>query len=120
LISPIELAKQLGNSLAESPEFKAYQKAKAEVEKQESAKMMIEDFRIKQMEYEQKRYNGDKLLEPYEVELNRLAEVMSMNSYIRDYMMAEYQFGQMFMEIQHIIGEAVGIENPEIPELEAE
>ncbi|MGE5581144.1 MAG: YlbF family regulator [Bacillota bacterium] len=109
----LELARQLANSLAESREYQDYSKAKVLLEEHEAAKVMLDDFRKKQWELERKKLNGDKLLEPYEEELRKLAEIIGLNPYIREYLMAEFQFMQLMMEIQKIIGEAVGIEAPE-------
>ena len=109
----IELAKQLGKSLAESEAFQNYQKAKASLEEHESAKIMLGDFRKKQWELEQKRSQGDQLLEPLEQELRKLAEIIGLNPYIREYIMAEVQFSQIMIEIQDIIATAVGLKLPE-------
>lgn len=110
---PIEFAKQLGNSLAQSEEYRKYQKVKQDLEQHEAAKAMLEDFRKKQWEYERKKINGDLLLEPYETELKKLVEIIGLNPYIREYLMAEYQFTQLMMEVQRIIGEAVGLQMPD-------
>lgn len=110
----IELAKQLARALAESEEFRNYQSAKKNLEEHEAAKVMFEDFRKKQWELEKKRINGDKLLEPYENEIKKLSEIIGLNPYVREYLMAEYKFSQMMLEIDKIIGEAVGIKVPEL------
>ena len=106
----IELAKQLAKSLTESSEYQEYAKAKTNLEVHEAARIMLEDFRKKQWELERKKANGDKLLEPYEEELRKLAEIIGLNPFIREYLMAEFQFTQIIMEIQRILGEAVGIQ----------
>lgn len=109
----IELAKQLAKSLAESQEYQNYLQAKQILEGHEAAKTMLEDFRKKQWELERKKISGDKLLEPHEQELQKLAEIIGVNPYVRDYLMAEFQFTQVMMEIQRIISEAVGLQTPE-------
>ncbi len=109
----IELAKQLVKSLTESQEYQNYKKAKSILEEHEAAKTMLEDFRKKQWELERKRVAGDKLLEPLEKELEKLAEIIGVNPYVRDYLMAEFQFTQVMMEIQRIINEGIGLQNPE-------
>ena len=112
----IELAKQLAHALGESEEFHKYERAKRNLDQHEAAKVMLEDFRKKQWEFEKKRMNGDQLLQPHEEELRKLSEIIALNPYVREYLMAEYQFSQMMVEVQKIIGEAVGIK---VPELEA-
>lgn len=76
----------------------------------EAAKTMLDDFRKKQWELERKKLNGDKLLGPYEDELRKLSEIIGLNPYIRDFLMAEYHFSKLFGEVQQIIGEAIGLE----------
>ena len=112
-MKPVELAKQLAKSLAESGEYQDYKKYKELLEKQEAAKAMLEDFRKKQWELERKKFAGEKLLVPLEEELRKLAEIIGLNPYVRDYLMAEYKFSQVFGEVQRIIAEAVGLKSPE-------
>ncbi|HEX3045119.1 MAG TPA: YlbF family regulator [Bacillota bacterium] len=112
-MSPVEIAKQLGKALADSTEYQNYKKTKQILDQHESAKVMMDDFRKKQWELERKKLNGDKLTQPAEEELRKLSEVVALNPYIRDYLMAEYQFSQVMMEVQRIIGDAVGLEMPE-------
>jgi cell fate (sporulation/competence/biofilm development) regulator YlbF (YheA/YmcA/DUF963 family) len=112
----LELAKQLAKSLTESPEYQDYEKAKHNLEAHEAARVMLEDFRKKQWELERKKAGGEKLIEPYETELRKLAEIIGLNPFIREYLMAEFQFTQIVIEIQRILNEAMGIhpleENP--------
>ncbi|MCL6590733.1 MAG: YlbF family regulator [Firmicutes bacterium] len=109
---PVELAKQLGKALAESTEYQNYKKFKGILDQHESAKAMMEDFRKKQWELERRKLSGDKQTQTSEDELRKLSEIIGLNPYIRDYLMAEYQFSQLMMEVQKIIGEAVGLEIP--------
>ena len=113
MMKPVELAKQLAYSLADSEEYQNYKKFQNILEEHESARVMLEDFRKKQWELERKRLSGEKILTPYEDELRKLSEVIGLNPYIRDYIMAEYKFSQLFAEVQRIIGDAVGLKPPE-------
>ncbi len=115
-MKPVDLAKQLAKSLADSEEYQNYAKFKKILDGHESAKIMLDDFRKKQWELERKKLSGDKLLAPYEDELRKLSEIIGLNPYIRDFLMAEYRFSEIFSEIQRIIGEAIGLQSPEDPE----
>ncbi len=110
----IEFAKQLGKALAESDEFHHYQQAKQALDEHEAARVMLDDFRKKQLEYERKKLSGEKLLEPHEQELRKLSAIVGLNPYVREYLMAELQFSNLMMEVQKIIGEAVGLKMPEL------
>lgn len=112
-MKPLDLAKQLAASLADSEEYRKYRTAKEVLDQHEAAKSMFEDFRKKQIELEQKRISGEKLLEPYETELKKLVEIVGLNPYVREYLMAEYQFSQLMMTVQQTIAKAVGIELPQ-------
>ena len=109
----VELAKQLGKALAESDEFRKYQQAKTALEGHEAARLMLEDFRQKQLEYQQKKLNGAKFLEPYETELQKLSTAIGLNPFLRDYIMAEMAFSGLMMEVQKQIGAPVGLHFPE-------
>jgi cell fate (sporulation/competence/biofilm development) regulator YlbF (YheA/YmcA/DUF963 family) len=112
-MKPVELAKQLAQSLAGSEEYQNYAKFKKVLEEHESAKVMLDDFRKKQWELERKKLSGEKLLTPYEDELRKLSEIIGLNPYVRDFLMAEYRFSQLFTEVQRIIGDAIGLRPPE-------
>ncbi len=108
----LELAKQLAKSLAECEEFLEYQKAKKILEEHEAARIMLEDFRKKQWEFEKKKIEGAQDLKAAEEELQKLAGIIGVNPYVRNYLTAEFRLSQLLMEIQRIIGEAVGISLP--------
>lgn len=110
---PQDLAKELANSIRESPEYQAWEKAKAEVDKHEAAKIMLEDFRKKQWELEKARLSGEEIKPEKEEQFKKLAEIIQYNPYVRDFLMAEYNLNKMIMEIQRIIASAVSVELPE-------
>jgi cell fate (sporulation/competence/biofilm development) regulator YlbF (YheA/YmcA/DUF963 family) len=111
-MSTIDLAREFAKSLAGCPEYLNYKYAKEKLERHEAAKMMFEDFRRKQMELERRRQNGEQYLEPAETELRKLSEVVSLNSFVREYLLAEYQFTKLMMEIQQLLAGAIEIKMP--------
>jgi cell fate (sporulation/competence/biofilm development) regulator YlbF (YheA/YmcA/DUF963 family) len=108
-MNTIDLAREFAKSLANCPEYLNYKNAKEKLEHHEAAKMMFEDFRKKQMELERRKKNGEKFLEPAEQELCKLSEVVGLNLFVREYLMAEYQFTKLMMEIQQLLTDAVDI-----------
>lgn len=108
-MNTIDLARDFAKSLATCPEYLNYKSAKEKLELHEAAKMMFEDFRKKQMELERRKVNGEKFLEAAESELRKLSEVVSLNLFVREYLMAEYQFSKVMMEIQQLLADAVEI-----------
>ena len=112
-MKPQVLAKELANSIRESPEYQAWEKAKTEVDKHEAAKIMLEDFRKKQWELEKARLSGEEIKPEQEEQIKKLAEIIQYNPYVREFLVAEYNLNQMIMEIQRIIASAVGVQLPE-------
>lgn len=112
-MKPQVLAKELANSIRESPEYQAWEKARTEVDKHEAAKIMLEDFRKKQWELEKARLSGKEIKPEQEEQLKKLAEIIQYNPYVRDFLIAEFNLNQMIMEIQRIIDSAVGVQLPE-------
>jgi cell fate (sporulation/competence/biofilm development) regulator YlbF (YheA/YmcA/DUF963 family) len=113
-MNPIDLARQLAQSLADCPEYLNYKNAKEKLEHQEAAKIMFEDFRRKQLELERRKMNGEKALEAAETELRKLAEVVGLNLFVREYLMAEYQFSKLMMEIQKLLADAMELKAPSL------
>ncbi|HHW12087.1 MAG TPA: YlbF family regulator [Firmicutes bacterium] len=112
-MKPQDLAKELADSIRESPEYQAWEKAKAEVDKHEAAKIMLEDFRKKQWALEKARLSGEEIKPEQEEQFKKLAEIIQYNPYVRDYLVAEYNLNRMIMEIQRIIASAVSVKLPE-------
>jgi cell fate (sporulation/competence/biofilm development) regulator YlbF (YheA/YmcA/DUF963 family) len=112
-MNTIDLAREFAKSLANCPEYLNYKSAKEKLGHHEAAKMMFDDFRKKQMELERRKMNGEQQLESAEQELRKLSEVVSLNLFIREYLMAEYQFSKLMMEIQQLLTDAVDIKMPE-------
>jgi cell fate (sporulation/competence/biofilm development) regulator YlbF (YheA/YmcA/DUF963 family) len=112
-MNTLELAREFAKSLANCPEYLNYKAAKEKLGRHEAAKMMFDNFRKKQFELERRKQNGEKGLETAENELRKLAEVVNLNLLVRDYLMAEYQFSKLMMEIQQLLAEAVEVKLPQ-------
>jgi cell fate (sporulation/competence/biofilm development) regulator YlbF (YheA/YmcA/DUF963 family) len=109
---PLDLARDLAKSLADSSEYRNYKAAKTKLEGEEAARLMFEDFRKKQIELERKKLSGQNALEPLETEIRKLSEIVGLNPYVREYLIAEYLFTKLVMDVQKIIGEAVDLQMP--------
>ena len=111
-MDPVALARELGRALAESEEFKAYQKAKEQVEEHEAAKIMLEDFRKKQLALEKKAMSGEEPSSAEVEQLKKLSEILGYNPYIREFLLAEMRFTQLILEVQKAIADAAGLDLP--------
>lgn len=106
-------AHELAKEIKESKEWQRFESAKKEIEQHEAAKLMLRDFNAKQLELYQKELMGEKPSEEDLAVLQRLAETVSFNPYVREFLEAEYEFTQMMAEVQNIINDALGIKVPE-------
>lgn len=110
----LDLAKQLGQALAGSDEYAAFKKAQAAVEANLAAQFMLRDFRTRQYELERARLAGT--LNPDMVkDLQEKAQVVAVNPVVREFLEAEARFGNLMMEVQRLLGEAVGIDLDKVP-----
>lgn len=110
----LDLARRLGQALAGSPEYAAYKKAQAEVEGNVAAQFMLRDFRTRQFEVEKAKLSGTFTPELVR-ELQEKAQIVAANPVVRDYLEAEARFGNLMMDVQRLIGEAVGIDLENVP-----
>lgn len=105
----LERARQLAKALENCDEYTAYKNALAELEKHEAARLMWRDFQKRQAEVQMARLSGEEVSEEQIEDLERGYDILMMNPYVRDVVIAEFKFTQLFAEVQKIIGEAVGI-----------
>lgn len=109
-----DLARDLGARLAASEEYQAYRKAQTEVEGNVAAQFMLRDFRTRQYEVERAKLVGTFTPEMMK-ELTEKAQIVAVNPVCRAYLEAEARFGNLMMEVQRLLGEAVGIDLDKVP-----
>lgn len=107
-------AQELAEAIKESKEWQRFENAKKEIEEHEAAKIMLRDLNAKQLEIYQKELKGEKPSELDLAELQRIAETVSFNPYVREFLEAEYELTQMMTEVQDIINNALGLKMPEL------
>lgn len=103
-------ANELAKALAESEEYKSYKASKEKVDRNNSARDMLKDFKKRQFELQAMQLSGQK---PDEAKLNQiqsLYQVIILNPDIAEYLHAEFRFNQMFSDIYNIIGKAVELD----------
>jgi cell fate (sporulation/competence/biofilm development) regulator YlbF (YheA/YmcA/DUF963 family) len=105
----LDLANELGRALAGSEEYRAYQQAQQAVEANLAAQFMLRDFRTRQFEVEKAKLAGTFTPELVR-ELQEKAQIVAANPVVREFLEAEARFGNLMMEVQRILGQAVGID----------
>ncbi|NLG85310.1 MAG: hypothetical protein GX493_12060 [Firmicutes bacterium] len=101
-------ARELGQAVRETPEYKAVQEARRKVAEHEAARIMWEDFRRREAEYRQAVLAG-KATEAQAAEIQRLAEILGYNPYLRELFAAEAALARLVVELQQEILAAAGM-----------
>ncbi|NLY10687.1 MAG: hypothetical protein GX020_03210 [Firmicutes bacterium] len=105
-----EKARDLASALQNSAEYQRLINARKAIDEHQAAKIMLRDFRNKQLNLQKQQMEGKPITETQAEEMRKLYEIVSVNPYIRELIEAEFAFGGLMMEIQEIIGEALSIE----------
>jgi len=105
---------ELAKALAESPEYLRLKTARETVEERQAAKIMLQDAQDKQARLREKYASGQEIADAELEDLKKTLELVSFNPYIRELMEAEYAFSEMLMEVWRIVGEAIGLEQPDM------
>ncbi|GIP38262.1 hypothetical protein J31TS4_15420 [Paenibacillus sp. J31TS4] len=98
-------AYELVRALRECPEYKDMMAARQEVEADSESKRMLDDFRSRQMELQQKMMGGEMPPEDELKKMEQLFEVISLNASIRKLFDAERRLSVIVEDIQRIMAE---------------
>jgi len=99
---------ELARALKESDEFQSLGRARRELETDAGARDMVKDFLRKQMEMQLEVMSGKADAKAKQESLQKLGELLSLNSRARDYISAYFRFQQVMQDIYKMIGNAVG------------
>lgn len=102
-----DMAHQLARSLTKSAEYQEFLVAKKKLDQNKTAKNMLKDLRAKQWEIQQVQFAGKQPSEQQMKSFKQVAELVSHNSALQEYLRAEYRFGQLMGDVQKILGDAV-------------
>ncbi len=106
-MSAYEKAHELAELIAQSDEYQRFKKAKNLLEEEQNNIQMLHDFRRKHLEIQMAQISGEEVDEDYVKQVDKLYELLSMNSRVNEYLNAEYRLSKMMGDIQKIIGEAI-------------
>lgn len=99
---------ELAWALKESDEFRALGLARHELDTDTIARDMVKDFLRKQVELQLEVMSGKSDVKSKQDSLQKLGELLSLNSKARDYIAAYFRFQKVMTDIYKIIGDAVG------------
>lgn len=95
-----DYAHNLARALKESEEYQAMLKAKEQMEADPKNKEMLLEFRKFQWEMQKSQALQEEIDEVTKRRMAQLGDLVGANSAIQGYLMAEYRFGQVMMDIQ--------------------
>ncbi|MDD2556286.1 MAG: YlbF family regulator [Syntrophaceticus sp.] len=102
-----DYAHNLARSLKESEEYQAMLKAKEKMEADPKNKEMLREYRKFQWEMQKAQALQEEIDEVTKRRMAQLGDLVAANSAIQDYLMAEYRFGQVMMDIQKILSDSL-------------
>jgi cell fate (sporulation/competence/biofilm development) regulator YlbF (YheA/YmcA/DUF963 family) len=105
-MNPYDAANALAKALRESPEFKELKDVQAVLKTDDSARKMLLDFRCEQLELHKQQMQGVEVSSEQEEKLEKLFQVINMNTHIKRFLQAEYRVAVLLQDIHKIIGEA--------------
>ncbi|MGE5559064.1 MAG: YlbF family regulator [Bacillota bacterium] len=103
----MELARMLADALQASDEAAQYKKARETVKAHAAASIMYQDFLRKQLEIQKKQMAGEKIEESSIQEIQKVFDIIKINPYINNLLMAEGRLLQLVMEVQKTVNSAV-------------
>lgn len=112
-MEPRALARQLGRLIRETSEYKKMEDARAKVEEHEAARLMLQDFKRRQEEYRRALAKGEDAQEAGQ-ELQRLAEIIGYNPYLREFFAAEARLAELVLGLQGEIMAAAGLAEADV------
>lgn len=102
-----EKAQDLATALKESSEFKNMKQAVQDIEANPEAKQMMEDFKVKQQELQQKMMAGEQPGEDEMKQMESQFQVINMNEDVKKIFDAERSFGAVMEDVNKIMSEAL-------------
>ena len=106
-LNPYDTAHQLARTIRDVEAFHSMKTAKERIQDDENAKRMLNDFHMKQLQFEQKRLLGQEPSEDEQEALQKLYEILQLHSDVRDYLLAEYQLGILMQDVHKILGDVL-------------
>ncbi|MDG0874608.1 YlbF family regulator [Paenibacillus thiaminolyticus] len=107
-MSVYDQAHELARALQQSGEAKAVETAMKAIEADADSKRMLDDFRLRQMEMQQKMMTGEMPEQSELDKMEKLYEVISMNSEIAELFEAERRLAVVIQDVNKIVSDALG------------
>lgn len=103
MVNPYDKAHELASVLKETEEFTTLKNLYNEVNNDEIAKRMLDNFRFVQLELQQKQMGGLEITEDELTQAQRQFELIQQHESISKLMEAEQRMSQLIMELNQAI-----------------
>ena len=113
-------ANKLAREIKNSEEYSNYQEIRQKIMGDEPTRKMLQDYIKQQLQIQSKKMSGEELTEEEKQEIERLNNLVEINSSIKKYLQAEYQMSTMLNDLQNILFGDLEIGIMEEDEMEAE
>lgn len=102
-----DVANELAKAMRESQEFKRLSEAKKRLSEDSAAEAMVNDFMKQKQELEMAQFAGKTPEKEKMEKVQKLYEVLSLNSAANDYVQSYIRFQMMINDISKSIGDVV-------------
>ena len=102
-----DAANELGRAMRESQEYKRLSEAKKKLSADSSAESMVKDFMKQKQKKKIKQFSSKRKKKKKMEKVQKLYEVLSLNSVANDYVQAYIRFQLMINDISKTIGDVV-------------
>ncbi|MGE5545078.1 MAG: YlbF family regulator [Bacillota bacterium] len=103
-------AHETARALKESPQYKAYNKAKEELKADQNSWQMVRDFRARQTQIQKQILSGEEPPADRIKELQNLSEIIGKSQRVTDFFLAEMELIKVVEDIQRILVKSIDLE----------
>lgn len=104
-MNPHDKAYELVRSIRSSDAFGRALAAKQAIEKDQTTLRMVQDFKRRQFQLQAQQMMGQSLSEDEMSQLQKLSEVIQLNSDARAYLQADMELQVLLMDVQRILSD---------------
>ena len=108
-VATYDKAHELARDLKLSDEYKEYQRARQELEKNEAAMSILKDYQAKRWEFEMDLFSGGEPNSAKKEALEKVSALVNMHGPVKRFIEAEARIMVVMTDIQKILTEALNL-----------
>lgn len=108
-----DTAHNLANAIKESQEYKDYAALKEKIDANPELSSMMKDFESKQLDLQTRQMVGEEVTEDAQKTVQELYAIVMKDPSAAAYLQAQMRFSIMMNDVYKILGDAMGIGNPQ-------